>query len=322
MKQLRLLLLMAVVSLLSVGCEEAEQVESNGSPSTGSTAVYTAWPFDAAEAARRQQETAERLRVPKELTLDCGNSVEMTFVLIPPGEFMMGSRDSEAEVVRKSNLPYRVDADLRQSEHPQHRVRITRPFYMSVTEVTQAQYRAVTGEPLIDADGAAKPAARVSWKGAVVFCRELSERTGRAVQLPTEAQWEYACRAGTGTPFNTGETISTDQANYKGSYTYGDGPKGIYRGQTIPVGSFAANAWGLYDMHGNVCEWCSDWSDKDSYTEAKVDDPQGPPTGTARVIRGGGSDNAPAHLRSASRNWLPPGHASDSLGFRVIVDLE
>ena len=285
-------------------------------------AEHSAWPFDSVEAARRQDETAARLGVPKELALDCGNGVEMTFVLIPSGEFVMGSRDSEAEVARKSNLPYRVDADLRQAEHPPHRVRITRAFYMSVTEVTRAQYVAVTGGALQDVDGPTHPVAWVSWEGAVAFCRQLSGRSGRAVRLPTEAQWEYACRAGTATPFHTGETISTDQANYHGHGIYGDGRKGVFRGQATPVGSFPANAWGLHDMHGNVYEWCTDWSDGDYYATSAVDDPQGPSLGATRIIRGGSCDNVPAFVRSAFRNWAPPEHLGDTLGFRVVVDLE
>ena len=203
-------LLATAVLVAGCGKTNREDVERTESASGTPPIVYTEWPFDAVEAARRQQETAERLGVPKELTLDCGEGVQLTLVLIPAGEFMMGSRDSAEEVARNGNWS---ETDMFKDEHPRHRVRITRPFYMATTEVTEEQYDAVTGIANRYPRGATHPRTEVIWDGAAFFCSRLSERTGRTVSLPTEAQWEYACRAGTTTRFYTGETITTEQAN-------------------------------------------------------------------------------------------------------------
>ena len=129
----------------------------------------------------------------------------------------------------------------------------------------------------------------------------MREKDKKSYRLPTEAEWEYACRAGTTTPFHFGETISTDQANYNGNFTYGNGKKGVYRKKTTPVGSFPANAWGLYDMHGNVWQWCQDWYG--DYPQKDVVDPQGPEKGEYRVLRGGSWSNDPRYCRSAYRLW-------------------
>jgi formylglycine-generating enzyme required for sulfatase activity len=166
--------------------------------------------------------------------------------------------------------------------------------------------------------GESNPVERVSWNDAVEFCKQLSEKTGQTVRLPTEAEWEYACRAGTTTPFNTGETISTDQANYNGSFAYGSGRKGEYRENTVAVGSFKANDFGLYDMHGNVREWCQDWYDAEYYKNSPTDDPQGPEKGESRVLRGGSRDDNPGDCRSANRAWLEPKYRGINFGFRVV----
>jgi formylglycine-generating enzyme required for sulfatase activity len=249
----------------------------------------------------RAAEEQPKAKMPKELTLDCGSGVTMKLVLIPAGEFMMGSPANEAE--RGGD------------EGPQHRVKITRPFYMGVYLVTQAKYKAVMGVNPSQFKGEINPVEEVTWNDAVEFCRKLSEKTGQTVRLPTEAEWEYACRAGTTTPFNTGETISTDQANYWGNYTYGSGSKGVWRRKTVPVGSFAPNAWGLYDMHGNVEEWCQDWYGP--YQAGEAVDPLGAATGEYRVTRGGCWDYNPGACRSASRFWGPPGYQGYDIGFRV-----
>jgi formylglycine-generating enzyme required for sulfatase activity len=159
---------------------------------------------------------------------------------------------------------------------------------------------------------------QVSWNDAADFCKKLSQTTGKTVTLPTEAQWEYACRAGTTTPFHTGQTISTDEANYNGNSVYGNGQKGTDRQTTIPVGSFKPNAFGLYDMHGNVLEWCSDWHG--SYANANQMDPVGPSSGSDRVLRGGSYWDFPQLCRSAYRNWGVPYGRDYDVGFRVVVD--
>ena len=201
-------------------------------------------------------------------------------------------------------------AEWFQNEQPQHRVKITKPFYMGVYVVTQAQYEAVMGANPSYFKGESNPVEKVSWNDAVEFCKKLSAKTGQTVRLPTEAEWEYACRAGTTTPFNTGETISTDQANYNGNFTYGSGSKGEYRQKTVAVGSFAPNALGLYDMHGNVWEWCQDWYDAGYYKNSPTDDPPGPEKGESRVLRGGSWNSDPRSCRSAVRSRGVPGTAS------------
>ena len=247
----------------------------------------------------------------KDLTLDLGQGVTMKLVLIPAGTFRMGSLAAEKG----------RDDD----EGPQRRVTLTRPFFMGVYEVTQEQYSAVMGSNPSHFKGAKNPVERVSWSGAMEFCRRVSVKTGRTVRLPTEAEWEYACRAGTTTPFHTGQTISTDQANYdgpgklQGNVTHGNAKKGEYREKTIAVGSFKPNGWGLYDMHGNVWEWCNHWY-VSSYAGADTRDPRGPSSGIGRVVRGGGWCYDARRCRSAYRNKCPPGRRYDALGFRVVVD--
>jgi len=257
-----------------------------------------------------------------ETVLDLGNNVKMRLVLIPAGKFMMGSPATEA--------------GRRGDEGPQHEVTISKPFYMGVFEVTQEQYEQIMGQNPSRFKGAKNPVETVSWDDAVEFCRKLSARTGKKVMLPTEAQWEYACRAGTTTTFHTGDALKPGQAN--AGFTYNPGVwdrimawVGISSAQktiqTTPAGSFSPNGFGLYDMHGNVCEWCSDRY-ADSYANlpagqagAKNQDPTGPDSGSFRVLRGGCSGNDPHHCRSASRNWISPGDRSNDVGFRVAVDL-
>ena len=266
--------------------------------------VYTAWPFNAQEAQRRQEETARALGLPVTRTLDLGGGVKMELVLIPAGEFMMGSPASEAQRY----------AD----EGPQRTVRISRPFYLARTEVTQAQWQAVMGNNPSHFKGDGRlPVEQVSWNDAQEFCRKLSAKAGVTVRLPTEAEWEYACRAGTATPFHFGSTITTDQANYDGNYPYGGGPKGVYRQKTVAVGSFPANAWGLHDMHGNVWEWCQDLYG--AYAAGSVTDPTGAGSGTERVLRGGSWSSGATYCRCAYRSGSRPAYRFDDIGFRVAV---
>jgi formylglycine-generating enzyme required for sulfatase activity len=267
--------------------------------------AFTVASFLGIMAVARAAEDQPTAKPPKELTLDCGNGASMKLVLIPAGEFKMGSPTSEK--------------DQGDDESPQHQVKITKPFCMGVYVVTQAQYKAVMGVNPSYFKGENNPVEWVSWNDAVEFCKKLSAKTGQTVRLPTEAEWEYACRAGTTTPFNTGETISTDQANYDGNYTYGSGRKGEYRGKTVAVGSFAANGFGLYDMHGNVWEWCQDWYDAEYYKHSPTDDPPGPEKGQSRVLRGGAWYDIPRSCRSAARLGNDPWYrTSHGNGFRVV----
>ncbi|MBC8426491.1 SUMF1/EgtB/PvdO family nonheme iron enzyme [bacterium] len=231
------------------------------------------------------------------------NSLGMKLKLIPAGEFQMGSPESEEN--RWSD------------EGPQHRVRITRPFYLGVYEVTQSEYEAVMGSNPSKFKGARLPVETVSWEEAMDFCRKLSATEGVEYRLPTEAEWEYACRAGTTTPFSFGSSLNGDQANCDGNYPYGTLTKGAYKKQTVTVGSYAANAFGLYDLHGNVWEWCSDWYDGKYYAGSPVDDPTGPTGGSRRVCRGGSWDGDARGCRAANRDRYVPSYRYGSLGFRL-----
>jgi formylglycine-generating enzyme required for sulfatase activity len=193
------------------------------------------------QITNREQKTA------RYYTEDLGGGVTLEMVEIPAGEFMMGSIAGEL--------------DRENDESPQHRVSVP-SFYIGRFAVTQAQWQKVMGTSPSGFKGEKNPVENVTWNDAQEFCKKLSQQTGRQYRLPSEAEWEYACRAGTTTPFHFGETITTDLANYDGNYTYGSGTKGVYRIKTTPVGSFPANEFGLCDMHGNVWEWCADiWHD-------------------------------------------------------------
>ncbi|MFN7739837.1 MAG: formylglycine-generating enzyme family protein, partial [Cyanobacteriota bacterium] len=256
------------------------------------------------------QQQTERITVSgyeQELAKD----IAITMVQVPAGSFQMGSPASEAE--RRGN------------EGPQHRVEL-QSFFLGQTPVTQAQWKEVASWPQVDLKlnpnaarfkGPNRPVEQVSWEEAMEFCRRLSQRTKLVYTLPSEAQWEYACRAGTTTPFAFGDTLTPDLANYDGNYTYGSGPKGQYRLQTTDVGSFAGNAWGLQDMHGNVWEWCLDpWHN--SYTGAPADGSAWTVGGgTSRLLRGGSWLDLPAYCRSAYRIDNHPDVRLNDFGFRV-----
>jgi len=238
--------------------------------------------------------------LPKSITVTMGERVKMQMKLIPAGTFIMGSPEGE---------------EGRDADETQHQVTISRPFYLGATSVTKDQFAAVFGRPIDGGDKGSLPAARATWFQAVELCKILSWKTRYRFRLPTEAEWEYACRAGTQTPFHTGATISADQANFNGEYVYGSGKKGIYRRGVTPGGVFPPNAWGLFDMHGNVFEWCSDWYGV--HLEGKVTDPTGPTEGGRRVIRGGAYGSHPRFIRSASRYNYDP---TVSFGFRVAME--
>ena len=231
------------------------------------------------------------------------NSIGMTLVYIPPGEFLMGSPKDEPD---------------RDEDETQHRVRLTKGFYLGATEVTQAQWKAVMGEKNNPSrfQGDDLPVECVSWDDAVEFCRKLSEkeaegpeprRGGKTYRLPTEAEWEYACRAGSRTRFSFGESDGG-----LAEYAWCSGTGG-----THPVARKKPNAWGLYDMHGNVWEWCSDWLGP--YAAGRAVDPQGPASGSQHVLRGGAWGDEPQYCRCAHRRSNVPGHRDQFDGFRVVV---
>ncbi len=217
------------------------------------------------------------------------NSLGMKFVPIPAGEFLMGSAD---------DCPFGDPG-----EEFQHRVRITKPFLLGMHQVTQAQYEKVSGENPSLFRGPNLPVEHLSWKDALRFCEVLSavpeERAaGRHYRLPTEAEWEYACRAGTSTMFNTGDTLELYQARFATIKRWWPKP-------TAPVGSYPPNAWGLYDMHGNVWEWTADWFSAKYYKRSRVDDPAGPSRGTHHTLRGGSASMEPHECRTAIRGEAP-----------------
>jgi formylglycine-generating enzyme required for sulfatase activity len=235
--------------------------------------------------------------------------VKLKLTQIRAGNFMMGSPETE---------------EGRWGNETAHRVSVSRNFYLGVYPVTQEQYQAVMGNNPSEfqgkSDSPKRPVENVSWEEAQEFCRKLSLKTGRKARLPTEAEWEYACRAGTTTPFSFGATISTEQANYEGDSTYGKSKKGIYREETTVVGSFSPNAWGLYDMHGNVWEWCEDWYDSGYYKSSPAIDPVNREKAGGRVCRGGSWYRIPQGCRSASRGGGEPDNRGADLGFRIAVD--
>lgn len=232
------------------------------------------------------------------------DKVQLQLNRIPASTFLMGSPPDEPE---------------RDSEEKQHAVTISKPFYLGITHVTCTEYEAVVGAKSRDANRPDAPAI-VTWSDAMRFCKALSQNTGRTFRLPTEAEWEYACRAGTTTPFNTGDQITTDQANFDGKFVYPGGQPGTYRRGMTPVRTFKPNTWGLFDMHGNAYQWCSDWYGP--YPAGPVTDPQGSDSGVTRVIRGGKYGSGPRYIRSAARYHYNPNNSSVVFGFRVVVEAD
>jgi formylglycine-generating enzyme required for sulfatase activity len=223
----------------------------------------------------------------------------MRFVLIPPGEFEMGSPEGDLGL-----------SGVERPQHTVHTVRITKPFYLGVTEVTQVQYgRVMDGNPSCFKGDPQRPVEMVSWDDAKVFCRKLSEKEDGTYRLPTEAEWEYACRAGTTTKWCFGD----DESSLPDYAWYLDNANR----QTHTVGQKKSNGWGLYDMHGNVWEWCADWFDGQYYPRSPSDDPAGPDRGLRRVYRGGSSSNDASNCRASCRYWLDPGIRNVNLGFRL-----
>ncbi|MGD0092653.1 MAG: formylglycine-generating enzyme family protein, partial [Planctomycetota bacterium] len=236
----------------------------------------------------------EPAALPKETALDLGGGVKMDMVLVPAGDFMMGSNDGPPE------------------EKPAHKVKLSKPFYMGKYVVTQEQYEAVIGTNPANFKGPKNPVEQVSWLDAQEFCKKLGQKTGKTVRLPTEAEWEYACRSGTTTRYNTGDKDSDlEQAAW---FNKNSG------GHTNAVGQKKPDAWGLYDMHGNVWEWCADWFNDKYYQESPPVDPKGPASGRDRVLRGGSWNYYPDQCRAARRGGRTPGNRFADLGFRLALD--
>jgi sulfatase modifying factor 1 len=248
------------------------------------------------------------------------------YIFIKGGTFLMGSPDSEVD---------------RREDETQHQVKVS-DFYMAKHTVTVEQFESFIMESNYrtdaDKDGGSSdrrfdvngkeqkdkqhPVIYVSWNDANEYCRWISEKSNSTFRLPTEAEWEYACRAGTTSPFNAGDNLTTEQANYNGKYPYKNNPKGKYIGRTTSVGSYPPNRWGLYDMHGNVWEWCSDWYGEKYYEECKnqgiVENPLGPETGSNRVLRGGSWNSIAQYCRCANRNRSTPAYRNFNFGFRLV----
>ncbi|MDP6357199.1 MAG: SUMF1/EgtB/PvdO family nonheme iron enzyme [Planctomycetota bacterium] len=298
-----------------------KQIEASGDKHALQAFLYWTWTFDAfleeAAAVHRKlpvSSVREEGKVsfeatdglPADLALNLGEGVEVKLVLIRPGEFMMGSQTNSWGHHR--------------NESPQHRVRVTKPFYMGIHEVTEAQYSAVTGSSP-SRGGKDRPVGGVSWNDAMDFCSKLSKKTGKSVRLPTEAEWEYACRAGTTTLWSFGDNEG-DLDKYAW-YAH----KRLKDETTRDVGGKKPNPWGLYDMYGNVREWCLDRFAADFYKWAPTDNPSGPETGMFRVLRGGSAYNLlfgrNAELaRSARRAYGHPDIRNKEVGFRMVVETD
>lgn len=285
------------------------------------------------------------------------NSIGMTLKLIPAGDFLMGT--SEADVQGYSKTDSSLTAEYFQGEQPQHRVQITKSFYMAAHETTQAQYERVMGtnpsnfsasgngsDEVSGQDTSRFPVESISWFDAVEFSIKMSEWEGRmpcyrltnmerwqgsimsasiallngdGYRLPTEAEWEYACRAGTATPFHFGSKLNPKDANAGGDYASAATSNGPWLSRTTAVGLYPANAFGLYDMHGNVMEWCQDWFGESYYSQCGERDPQGPPNGKWRVCRGGAFSFVTFAARSTRRFGDIPGCRHYDFGCRLVL---
>jgi eukaryotic-like serine/threonine-protein kinase len=268
-----------------------------------SIANLTTSSFEIVTVDRNGEIIDRRSSAAEYFTLSLGDGVGLDLVSIPSGTFMMG------------------DERHHQDEQPVHQVTVP-AFFMSKYPITQIQYRSIMGENVGSGSGDNYPIENVSWDDAIAFCTKLSQQSGDRFTLPSESQWEYACRAGTTTAFYFGETISPELVNYNGDYPYQGAPTGENRAQTTPVGSFPPNAFGLYDMHGNVWEWCLD-EYQPSYQGAPLD-------GSAwilrleegnlkRVMRGGAWDYVARGCRSAVRGSLSSQSRLPGCGMRVVL---
>jgi formylglycine-generating enzyme required for sulfatase activity len=291
-------------------------VSTPSTPSTPPAIIHTiaappaiqnihGWSASQVQVLQRQAAQALEIEVEFPNILKDGSEGPV-MVVIPGGRFLMGSPPDEPQ---------------RQDDERQHEVEVA-PFAIGKYAVTFEEYDRFVAAPKRkkpDDQGwgrGRRPVINVTWFDAVAYAGWLSQQTGQTYRLPTEAEWEYACRAGTTTSFYFGTTINTDQANYDGNYTYGRGQKGVYREKTVEVGQFPANAWGLHDLHGNVWEWTDSEYDK-GYSGAELRGVSDPNSGGPRVVRGGSWYVDPPWLRSAARPWNNPRDRYSNWGFRL-----
>lgn len=258
-------------------------------------------PGTAAQTAAREASAAspDAGRAGELRKVDLGGGEALELVYVPLGEFTMGSEG---------------DSNATPDETPAHRVQISQGFWLGKYEVTQGQWQAVMGaNPSYFPNDARQPVETVSWEDCQTFIRKLNEKGAGTFRLPTEAEWEYACRAGTNTRFFSGDSLTPNQANFH------DETATQQIGSHSPVGQYPANTWGLHDMHGNVSEWCSDWYAEDYYAGSPAVDPPGPAAGEYRVLRGGSwhSNDNVWECRSANRNYQYPTDAGSGIGLRL-----
>ena len=289
---------LALAALLVLAACGDDMPSPGGVAATGS-AVPT-W----AKVSKEQVAEADKLKIPVAFE----NSIGMRFVLIPAGKFTMGSPPTE---------------DSREDDETAHEVTLTKAYYVQTTELTNRQYRKFKAdhhclEQLAgySIDGDEQPVNQISWNDAVAFVGWLNgQQPGHGYRLPTEAEWERACRAGTSTPYWWGASITPDRAYYEMKV---DPIDRSARVTTVPVGTFPVSPWGLYEIHGNVREWCADWYDDLDYPVGPATDPLGPPPGDSHVVRGGGDGDSPHMLRAAFRIGLGGDDESRSyIGVRV-----
>jgi formylglycine-generating enzyme required for sulfatase activity len=315
------ILAFSLVFFLSVGIfglsgcgakNETNEASVDGDDEVTSPITHTDWPFDADEALRRQEETAEALDIPVEYE----NEIGIKFRLIPAGEFMMGSPEDEVGRVQNESL---------------HQIVIEKPFYLSVYEVTRSEWEDVIGvmthqREHFDAQDTDCPITWISWKDAQEFCRRLSSQSDRDYRLPSEAEWEYSCRAGSATAYCFGDSYSNlgEYALYdeEGPPELRWRPLGTPRAQGEPeeVGLRKANAWGIHGMHGNVCEFCQDLNSS-LHEPAIPVVPAEPPPRDRGVVRGGSWMGNAVGCRSARRNSVNKSGRGNAIGFRIVCEV-
>jgi len=306
------------------------------SSEAANTTTLLGYEFDVVKSDRQGKITDMRKEQARYFTEVLNGVVALEMTEIPGGMFSMGTMAEEIELIKKEHgrgMEKEVKEQLLERlrwEMPQHVVKLP-AFYMSKFEVTQAQWRAVASLPKVNRElmsdpshfkGGARPVEQVSWEDAMEFCERLSRATGRKYRLPTEAEWEYAARAGTPWPFHFGATVTAEWANYQGRQPYASASKGANREQTIAAGSLGiANAFGLYDMHGNVWEWCLD-SWHDNYLSSPADGRSWEENGVSylKALRGGAWDSSAGECRTSSRNRITSSLRANNAGFRVVAE--